>query len=566
MASSSPPKKNGTGAGAAAHQDVMHPTKPKVPGSTSATTKGASPPKKNVSQEVLSFLDELTAPLPSAPVGPPKPSAPPGTASSSSSPVRKPQANPTTMDNLPPASDLFGGPTIEKAPAAGPPSSTKLPPSSLPSAIPYAASSVPLPTSISKQPPSTRAPPATLSSSSRPSTQPVSPVPATTDIPLGSPPPSVTTAPSLATQGQPPSTSPQNIMQYNTRDSGEEPSAPSTTQDQSSWSWNTLWSTAQATASKVTAATASSITMAQHLVEEVEKTVSAEKVKGIVANVSNNVSHTVKGVVNTEAVGKLGSELMKSVNTIGDIIAPPIQRGPSANGRRGIGADIFSGDPLPPMASTVTVWLCAQTLDPEAINAGSVSNDTITAASDQIHDFVQGTTNALWLESSSGQQQVCEKIVVNSVTDPTPRGANGLDEALKEAEKTLKRLSKLAESTSPTSNAPPTTSTSSPTATSHTMENVTLFLVVQPFTISATSEIFGTVTARQFVTVLYKAPSGDNKVGARVSTAVSQSVGLGGQKSDLLVRWTEDQVVRVVESVVTDVLEEYALKLQLEHK
>jgi hypothetical protein len=179
--------------------------------------------------------------------------------------------------------------------------------------------------------------------------------------------------------------------------------------------------------------------MAQSMVEEVEKAVTAEKVKGLVANVSSNVTHTVKGVVGNDTVGKLGTELLKSVNTIGDIIAPPIQRGPSAQGRRahhaGAGELLYSSDSvLPPMASTITVWLCAQTLDPEAVNGGNIPADDIAASSDQIHDFVQGTTNALWLETQNGQQQVCEKIVVNSVTDPTPRPAKGIEEALKEAE------------------------------------------------------------------------------------------------------------------------------------
>jgi hypothetical protein len=136
----------------------------------------------------------------------------------------------------------------------------------------------------------------------------------------------------------------------------------------------------------------------------------------------------------------------------------------------------------------------------------------------------------------------------------------------------LKRLNKLAESTSPNADSAATITTASPTPSSQSQKNVTIFLIVQPFTVSVSSEVFGSHPLRQFLTLLYKQPQTSAvqpaDVSSNVFTAISQSVRAdtpsvvaGG--AEALVRWNEDQVTRVVESAVTDVLEEFALKSQL---
>ncbi|KAI8851644.1 hypothetical protein BC829DRAFT_386526 [Chytridium lagenaria] len=171
-----------------------------------------------------------------------------------------------------------------------------------------------------------------------------------------------------------------------------------------SWSWNSLWSQAQATASNITAATGASLSLAQHIVEDAAKVVTSEKVKGLVANVSTNLTDSVHNVVNNNRVQSLSNDISKftisSVSTISDILA------------RRLGL----------FARTITVWMCALTADP----AGPTD---LGPTHDQVHDFVQATGNALWI-TDRPEQGICSKLVVNGVANPDPQSAKGFNEAI----------------------------------------------------------------------------------------------------------------------------------------
>ncbi|KAJ3031543.1 UNVERIFIED_CONTAM: hypothetical protein HDU68_003079 [Siphonaria sp. JEL0065] len=355
------------------------------------------------------------------------------------------------------------------------------------------------------------------------------------------------------------------------------------------WGWaGSLWSTAQATASKVssTAITTavSSLQMAEAMVEE---TLASEKVKGIVTDVSSTVHSTVSGVVSNETVGKLTHDFSKfavdTANTIGDVIAPPIESPSYRGGNSSIShllfTDASNGAPsnLPPVANTITIWLCAELQEEEAIAAASQTDDGMVTQSpaDMIHDFVQGTANSLWLHGGGAipggsGRAIGKRIVVNSVTDPSPRPARGVQEAVKVIEATVQRLQKLADSNDAEVEAKSPSKEGSP--------NATLYLIIQPYTtlipspLQSTSAVGTSATAlhRHYLTMLVN-PKTKN-AGLDVVSAVSQSVRadkggriFGGKEmapalKKLMEKWSEEQVMRVVEVAVNDVLEEFSLR------
>ncbi|KAJ3103692.1 hypothetical protein HDU97_009945 [Phlyctochytrium planicorne] len=330
--------------------------------------------------------------------------------------------------------------------------------------------------------------------------------------------------------------------------SAEPPKTPEQ-QEEGSWSWNSLWSQAQATASKVTAATATSLTMAQHMVEDAAKVVTSDKVKGIVANVSKDLTDSVAGVVKNETVQKYGSDLskftMSSVSTISDILAPPIT--PPGTLRK---------SPAGMFAKTVTLWLCAQPFDPSGPADGYPTHD-------QVHDFVQATGNTLWITDKPGQG-ICSKLTVNGVANPDPKPAKGLQEAIQIVEQTLQKLSKFAEG-----KKDEVAQEAKPEAS----EEKRVFLVVQPFITLMASQLFGAAPHIQFF-VLLICPAVTSETdaekekenAAKVVSVVSQSVRVDSDGVDphsAWARWGKDQTARVIETAITDVFEEFAVKCQV---
>ncbi|KAJ3128031.1 hypothetical protein HK100_009407 [Physocladia obscura] len=363
----------------------------------------------------------------------------------------------------------------------------------------------------------------------------------------------------------------------------------------SAWGWaGSIWSTAQATASKVSSSAVStavsSLKIANNMVEE---TLANEKVKGIVAEVSTSVS----GVVNKETVGKLTHDISKftinSVHTLGDIIAPPLESD-SHRGNSSISHLLFSDSSsyhnsptssLPPLASTITIWLCAELQEDDAATSStqqeqSQSGMVPQSPADMIHDFVQATANSLWLHGGGAipggsGRATGKRVVVNSVTDPSPRAARGVQEAVKVVEATVQRLQKL----SALNNDSDEDGIESPSdINSPKPPNVTLFLVIQPYTTLIPSPLHaagagaGSATAlhRHYLTMLVNPAT--KSLGLDVVSAISQSVRadkggrtFGGKEmspalKQLMEKWADEQIMRVVEAAVNDVLEEFSLR------
>ncbi|KAI8622039.1 hypothetical protein BC830DRAFT_927477 [Chytriomyces sp. MP71] len=348
------------------------------------------------------------------------------------------------------------------------------------------------------------------------------------------------------------------------------------------WGWaGSLWSTAQAVGSTAV----SSLKMAEAMVEE---TLTSDTVKGLVQDVSTSV----QGVVSKESVGKLTQDMskfaMNSVNTLGDIIAPPIESPSYRGGNSTISHLLFSdasgGNPkLPPISSTITIWLCAELQEEEQQAAAAAASVDATmvpqSPADLIHDFVQATANSLWLHGGGivpggSGRAIARRVVVNSVTDPSPRAARGVQEAVKVIEATVGRLQKLADTNDAKAEAPAPNPDGTPVP-----PNVTLFLIIQPYTtlipspITAAAATGGAATAlhKHFLTMLLNPQTKAH--GLDVVSAVSQSVRsdkgasrlFGGkemtaQLKGLMDKWSEEQVLRVVEVAVNDVLEEFSLR------
>ncbi|KAJ3082136.1 hypothetical protein HDU99_003555 [Rhizoclosmatium hyalinum] len=364
-----------------------------------------------------------------------------------------------------------------------------------------------------------------------------------------------------------------------------QPAQPNTADELSAkaWGWaGNLWSTAQATASKVSSTAVASLQMAEAMVEE---TLTSDTVKGLAKDVTSTVSSTVSGVVKSETVGKLTQDIsnftINTVNSVADVIAPPIESPSYRGGNSSISHMLFadaskgSTSNLPPVAGTITVWLCAELQEDEpqqATEQGMVPQ----SPADMIHDFVQGTANSLWLHGGGAipggsGRAIGKRIVVNSVTDPSPRPARGVQEAVKVIEATVQRLAKLAEANEAETSPQPATDDGAPQP-----PNVTLFLVIQPYTtlipspLQSTTAGSATALHRHYLTMLVNPKT--KSPGLDVVSAVSQSVRadkggktFGGKEmvpalKKLMDKWSEEQVMRVVEVAVNDVLEEFSLR------
>ncbi|KAJ3087925.1 hypothetical protein HK102_009960 [Quaeritorhiza haematococci] len=335
-----------------------------------------------------------------------------------------------------------------------------------------------------------------------------------------------------------------------------------------SWSWNTLWSQAQAATANLTAATAkvtnvtaSSLTkgleQAQQMAKETAKAVgSADMVKELVEDIKN------------QRLDKIGTDITKltktSVTTLVDTIAPPLN--PTSRSP----ASPSSSTPVQQYASKITVWFCLEATIGENIDA--------------FHDFLQSIANELLLDrrpdeenrwgGAKGTKRLCDKVVVNSVKDPNPKCVNSLEEAMENVEAILGRLEKLSASQP----QPSTMQTDSNIPPSRA-----LYIVVQPFQRHLTSVRFGTLNHLQYLLVLAyeheskeeqeKQAAGEDGTSSTVKslksvTVVSQSVGRpvvdgvedgGEKKAAMMAKWAEQQRDRILEGALADICEEFTL-------
>ncbi|KAJ1555830.1 hypothetical protein HK405_012177 [Cladochytrium tenue] len=390
--------------------------------------------------------------------------------------------------------------------------------------------------------------------------------------------------------------------------------AAAATEPSGSWSWGSLWTTAQAT---VSAATATSIKMAEAMVEETTKAVTSDKVKGLVAEVSSNVSKSVSGVVGHETVGKLSTDFSKLTHSISDVLAPPINRLSSSGAWN---------RPLV-LANSATIWLCPHVAEssptqsaetettedssPQKEPEGDVSEGIagvgkilsaalkrvvadddgpvgVEAAADRVHDFVQSTANSVWLASAGGGlgRRLCRRVTVNSVMDPSPKTAGSLDEAIRAAELTLTRLYKLAKENGPADAEEDGAVPLIPGVPAH----ATVFIVVQPFATVVESNMLGSSEKRQFLALLVcpdawtgsgsPAAAGTPPVdavtafsgeGVEIVTGISNAVQAlpavaatsgAPTPSAAMRKWHEEQAQRAVETVLVDLIEEFAVRLR----
>ncbi|KAI9009496.1 hypothetical protein BC832DRAFT_551498 [Gaertneriomyces semiglobifer] len=325
------------------------------------------------------------------------------------------------------------------------------------------------------------------------------------------PPPAV--VPTVAQGGQ--SDTPQSQSQAPARQPGitmQQPMNPSNHESsarhyderqQDSWGWNVgrLWSRAQQVSTSAATSLTKSLETAKHMAEETAKAVSANE--------------KVKGLMNKEGLGKLGNDITRFTQSLADTLAPPID----------------AASDVAPLATTVSIWLSAATLDSEAADTSL----------DALHDFVQATVNDLWLN----QMRLCSKVAVNSVKDPGSRVADSFAEAAEIVQTTILRLRKLAEAHVDThSPVSPRSSTGTP-APSHQ----SVFLVIQP--------VNTLIGSHRHLHYMVFASAMDKDI---VTTSLSQSVVLRGEKDGLKGKWEKSQKLRVLETVLADCCEEFGVR------
>ncbi|TPX35573.1 hypothetical protein SmJEL517_g02149 [Synchytrium microbalum] len=265
-------------------------------------------------------------------------------------------------------------------------------------------------------------------------------------------------------------------------------------QQQSNWTWDSFVNTARAQAASVSASVSTISAQTFDKVAQVAET----SIKTISAN------DTVKQL-NT---GVASLNLSRLASTVSNTLAPSTHSNEHGNG---------TGDLA--LFPTVMLWFCAKTADHDI---------------DQLHEYIQGTVNELWLSRAPGVARVCNKVVVNSVKDKDPRMANSLELAITWTQETLVRLKKLAE----------THTSQTPATTAQPPHH--LFLIIQPFTIQV-----GTKRHLQHYIVIMDEDE--------LINLVSQSVSDEGHDKSLE-KWASVQRGRVVEGSVADLCEEYAVR------
>ncbi|KAJ3121760.1 c-5 sterol desaturase [Nowakowskiella sp. JEL0407] len=348
-----------------------------------------------------------------------------------------------------------------------------------------------------------------------------------------------------------------------------------------SWNWNSLWNTAQSTAQSATSlatkVTSTTLTKGLETVysisEETSKSlaIDANLVKGLINNVSNESS-------------KLKSELTHFTSNLVDTIAPPLPI-----------SGVFGGykskfENMKVIADTLTVWTCF-----EAVNGENL---------DAVHDFVQETVNELWLDekpdshvaggekdrlSSSNPEEItkdhvpksknslgvriCSKVVVNSVTDPSPKHCSSYTEALENIEAVLFRLKKLSDA-----NPPKPTQEVLFTENADELEpqSYSVYLVIQPFTSVVVrntppsvflnlalpeTDMEQEILLQYLVVLVYPVPKSDGSVTSRSNVVVSRSVQMDTNVGIGRERRQKEMRKRVLEEVLVDLLEEVVVDL-----
>ncbi|KAJ3014784.1 hypothetical protein HKX48_004960 [Thoreauomyces humboldtii] len=344
---------------------------------------------------------------------------------------------------------------------------------------------------------------------------PVLPSPSPKPLPPSTPPPrptatttTTTTAPAEPKSASNPQHTPKDAS-ANSRPPAFIPAAPAAAKEEA-WGWSNIWTQAARVGATASTSLTKGIESAKAMAEETAKAV-AENEK-------------VKGIINKEQLGKLGTDITRLTHTIVDTLAPPLPSPSSTTA-----ASRF--------ASVVTVY---------------VSSPADTDVGD-LRDFILATVREMWIG------RICDRVALQGVE--RGREVTGVQDALGQVEDTMHHLQQLA-------------ATASPLDPDSLTTHSNVFLIIQPL---RPHHLLDPVQTQYYVSL-------DSPSHTAAASALSQSVAVPLRPSSLpsssspvnsseevvdtetererettAVRWARHQKRRVVETVVADVCEEFAV-------
>ncbi|KAJ3154966.1 hypothetical protein HDU86_004485 [Geranomyces michiganensis] len=252
-----------------------------------------------------------------------------------------------------------------------------------------------------------------------------------------------------------------------------------------SWNWGSIWSQAAKVGATATTSLSKGLESAKAMAEETAKAVSENE--------------KVKGIINKEQLGKLGTDISRLTHSLVDTIAPPLS--PAATS--------------PLLASVVTVYFSA----PADTDIGD------------LRDFILATVREMWIG------RVCDRVALEGVE--AGKDVAGVAEAVAKTKETTEHLQQLA-GTAPT---PPETPT-----------HANVFLVIQPL-----QPQLPTPQTQYYVTIIAAGAAHASASALSQSVAISDG-GASAPVGSLAARWMKHQKRRVVETAVADVCEELGVR------
>ncbi|KAI8590136.1 hypothetical protein BDZ88DRAFT_415674 [Geranomyces variabilis] len=252
-----------------------------------------------------------------------------------------------------------------------------------------------------------------------------------------------------------------------------------------SWGWGSIWSQAAKVGATATTSLSKGLESAKAMAEETAKAVSENE--------------KVKGIINKEQLGKLGTDISRLTHSLVDTIAPPLSPGVTT----------------PLLASVVTVYFSA----PADTDIGD------------LRDFILATVREMWIG------RVCDRVALEGVE--AGKEVAGVSEAVAKTKETMEHLQQLAS----TAQAPPETPT-----------HVNVFLIIQPLAPQLPSP-----QTQYYITIA--AANAAHASASALSQSVATSGGADAPSiGSLAARWMKHQKRRVVETAVADVCEELGVR------
>ncbi|KAI8915250.1 hypothetical protein DFJ77DRAFT_360707 [Powellomyces hirtus] len=219
-----------------------------------------------------------------------------------------------------------------------------------------------------------------------------------------------------------------------------------------SWGWSNIWTQAAKVGATATTSLTKGLESAKAMAEETAKAVSENE--------------NIKGIINKEQLGKLGTDLSRLTHSLVDTIAPPI----------------MDRDEQPLLASVVTVYFSSP--------ADSEVGD--------LRDFILATVREMWIG------RVCDRVALEGIEGS--KEVKGVPEAVTQAKATMEHLQHLS-------------------TTSATPQNAThahAFLVIQPLAPQLPSP-----QTQYYVTITSGAGAGALSSASALSQSVADGAGEG---------------------------------------